>query len=265
MSRVPLWLWPNLLSLDAPLVAVVWQDFIARAYALPLRTPARLVLALTVWAIYLGDRLLDVRRPAVAMEAPRHQFYRRHRAGAMVLLALVLAADLGVTAVAVRPAIVYAGLFALAAVLAYLVLFAWMGVRAVPKEAAVAVLFAAGTFVAAWTRAANPWGLLGGPAAAFAALCFANLVAIENQEWSELREGGVGAPHPITRWAERYYNVWLSVLVAICVVFVRQPWFAAVVVSAVGMLVVVALGRRFRLEVRHVLLDLMLLSPLLFR
>lgn len=57
-------MWPNLLSLDAPAVALVWQDFLARTFGIPLRMPARLVLGLTVWAIYLGDRLLDVRGPA---------------------------------------------------------------------------------------------------------------------------------------------------------------------------------------------------------
>ena len=59
MRPTPLWLWPNLLSLDAPLVALVWQDFAAHSFGHPLRLPARIVLALTVWAIYVVDRLLD--------------------------------------------------------------------------------------------------------------------------------------------------------------------------------------------------------------
>ena len=59
----PLWLWPNLLSLDAPLVAVLWQSFLAYRFSLPLRLSGCLALGLTVWSIYLLDRLLDARQP----------------------------------------------------------------------------------------------------------------------------------------------------------------------------------------------------------
>ena len=55
-------------------------------------------LGLTVWAIYLTDRLLDVRRPSRESETPRHDFYRRHQRGAQILLSLVVIADLMVAA-----------------------------------------------------------------------------------------------------------------------------------------------------------------------
>src|SRR6202035_5180189 len=90
---VPLWLWPNLLSLDAPLIAVLWQGFLAYRFSLPLRPAARLVLGLTVWAIYLLDRLLDARKPAALHEAARHRYYRRHSKLMTALLAIVLGAD----------------------------------------------------------------------------------------------------------------------------------------------------------------------------
>ena len=72
-ARPPVWLWFNLLGLDAPVVALVWQDFLARCYPTILRPPGRAVLGLTVWAIYLADRLLDTRHPAV-WESVRHVF-----------------------------------------------------------------------------------------------------------------------------------------------------------------------------------------------
>jgi hypothetical protein len=77
--RPPAWLWFNLLSLDAPVVALVWQDFLARCYPATLLLTGRAVLGLTVWAIYLADRLLDIRHPASAEESIRHEFYRPSR------------------------------------------------------------------------------------------------------------------------------------------------------------------------------------------
>jgi hypothetical protein len=55
ISRFQAWV-----SLDAPLVALVWQDFLARCYPHPLLFPARMVLVLTVWAIYIADRSLNL-------------------------------------------------------------------------------------------------------------------------------------------------------------------------------------------------------------
>ena len=65
--RPPIWLWFNVLSLDAPLIALVWQDFLSRCYPTMLLPQGRAVRGLTVWAIYLADRLLDVRHPATPL------------------------------------------------------------------------------------------------------------------------------------------------------------------------------------------------------
>ena len=54
-----IWLWPNLLSLDAPLVAVVWQVMFARCFQVPVDTVAAALLLLTVWLVYSADRTLD--------------------------------------------------------------------------------------------------------------------------------------------------------------------------------------------------------------
>src|SRR5580658_6901540 len=115
-ARPPLWLWFNLLSLDAPLIALVWQDFLARCYPTVLHPTGRAVLGLTVWAIYLADRLLDVRFPASAAESVRHQIYRRHRVFAQTLFAIVVCIDLVVTLFWLRPAVFDNGLLLTAGV-----------------------------------------------------------------------------------------------------------------------------------------------------
>src|SRR5580698_3499004 len=122
-ARPPIWLWFNLLSLDAPLIALVWQDFLSRCYPTLLHATGRGVLGLTVCAIYLGDRLLDVRRPASALESIRHRFYRRRRAFALSLLAIVVCVDALVTTFWLRPAVRESGLFLTAGVVAYLAAF----------------------------------------------------------------------------------------------------------------------------------------------
>ena len=56
------WLVPNLLALDAPVVAVVWQRFLAAQFGANVPLTATTALAATVWCIYLSDRWLDARR-----------------------------------------------------------------------------------------------------------------------------------------------------------------------------------------------------------
>jgi len=71
------WLWLQLLSLDAVAVAVVWQGLLGAVWQVPLSWADRLVLALTVWLVYVGDRWLDAR--GGKDDTVRHRFYGRHR------------------------------------------------------------------------------------------------------------------------------------------------------------------------------------------
>jgi hypothetical protein len=247
--RPPIWLWFNLLSLDAPLIALVWQDFLARCYPTVLQLTGRGVLGLTVWAIYLADRLLDVRYPAAASESIRHQFYRTHRAFAQALFAIVVCVDLVATLLWLRPAVFDSGLLLSAGVVAYLAAFPltrW-GASAWKKPIA-AVLFTAGTFLIAWTGAGHPVRQLGWPAAAFCALCLGNLLMIEH--WM--------ANIPLA-W------VWL-LLLCICLVGARgSSWFTAIIFSAAGLCALAQWGRGISGDARCVLADALLLTPLLFR
>lgn len=101
-SRKPLWLYPNLLSLDAPLVAVAWLHVFAKTWRLGYHPwEAYLCLGLAVWVIYVADRLLDVSLAGGRSSAleERHRFHLRHkrlfRIG--VAIALVIALVMVVT------------------------------------------------------------------------------------------------------------------------------------------------------------------------
>ena len=253
-ARPPVWLWLNLLSLDAPVIALVWQDFLSRCYPAVLNPPGRCVLGLTVWAIYVADRLLDVRRPASAGESVRHRFYRQHRVWARGLLAVILAADLVVTGLWLRPDVFDNGLLVIGGVVVYLGAFSFSGWGALAwKKPFAALLFTAGTFLVEWTRAGGPGERLVWPAAAFCALCLGNLLAVGR--WS----GGDAAVVNQRAWP------WI-VFLAACLVCARgSDWFGAIVASAAGLFALVRWGRRISCDARCVLADAMLLTPLLFR
>lgn len=68
------------LCLDAPLVAIVWQDCMARAWDAPIQPIHRILLALVAWLAYMGDRLLDGPKQGRTGEgSERHCFAWNHR------------------------------------------------------------------------------------------------------------------------------------------------------------------------------------------
>lgn len=259
----PVWLWPNLLSLDAPVVAVLWQAFLAQRYEVPLRPAARVALFLTVWGIYIADRLLDVRHATVTAESARHRFYRRHRMLAIALLGLLFTIDLAIAAVWLRPAVLRNGLVPLGVVLVYLIALNLSGARQVAKELVVAFVFTTGTFLVAWTNdPASPLTLLA-PAAAFLLLCLSNLASIEKWEGEELRLGGP-PPHVTTRALVRAAPVWIPLLAAVSLLQARDPWYLAIGISAAAISGLLYTGRRIPAEARRVLVDAALLTPVFF-
>ncbi len=78
-TRTPVWLWPHVLSLEAPAVAMLWLAALARVNDLRLMPGVLPGLGLAVWLIYLMDRVLDTCGVPVQALSMRHQFYRRFR------------------------------------------------------------------------------------------------------------------------------------------------------------------------------------------
>ncbi|MGJ8656725.1 MAG: hypothetical protein ACSHX6_09755 [Akkermansiaceae bacterium] len=79
--RPPFWLLPNLLSLDAPLVAVIWMWILSKSMrVMYVDYHAYWLLAGAVWCVYVLDRILDVRRDEgqVAEMSTRHQFHWKY-------------------------------------------------------------------------------------------------------------------------------------------------------------------------------------------
>ena len=245
-KNYPAWLWPNLLALDAPIVALVWQDYLARHYALTLHPAGRAVLALTVWAIYLLDHLVDVRHAPVEAERPRHDFCRRHIREVAALLPLILGVDFLVACSWVRPSVFEYGFFLSAGVVIYFAAFPLRRFGSAKwKKPVAGCLFTAGIFLVAWVSSGNTWITLGWPAAAFFALCLANLLMVES--WEQGRE---------LKYA------WIAMTI-LCVCCLRWFWPASLGAGALAILSLC--GGRISTQARCVLADAVLLSPLLFQ
>ncbi len=82
-KRPPAWLLPNLLSLDAPIVALVWMWMLAGALRIQyVELSSYLLLAAAVWCIYVVDRIRDVKRGVHPIEGEmpwRHRFHWKSR------------------------------------------------------------------------------------------------------------------------------------------------------------------------------------------
>jgi 4-hydroxybenzoate polyprenyltransferase len=181
-KRAPWWLWPTILSLDAPAVVVLWQELIARSASIPRGVPEAAVLASSVWLAYAADRWIEGWRLAPeSILTHRHRFHQRWRWPMLAVWIVVLSLDVleaarGLTAEEFR-----AGLVVLLPVAAYLLSHQLVHRRSrwrAPKEACVALLLGAGAAVftvgtpgADLRAAAAPLGL-------FVLLCFSNCALI---------------------------------------------------------------------------------------
>ncbi|WP_346188356.1 hypothetical protein [Rubritalea halochordaticola] len=92
--RPPAWLWPNLLSLDAPIVACIWMWMLARAMRVQyVELSSYAVLAAAVWCVYVLDRIKDVfsgKHPVEGEMPWRHEFHWKLKWLLLVLVAAVI-------------------------------------------------------------------------------------------------------------------------------------------------------------------------------
>lgn len=207
----PVSFW-HLTSLDAPTVAIVWSlsfGWMADLH-LPLWVP--LLLALTVWPVYVGDRLLDARvglrdaRRSGLQE--RHYFHWRHR---QTLLSLAVAAACSAALIILffMPAAARAQDSVLAA--ASLAYFACVHVSRstrpflwplLTKELLVGILFTLGCAEPTLRRMPALWSVSSWPVLGamvfFALLAWLNCSAIDAWESSATRNSRPGLRTPFS-------------------------------------------------------------------
>lgn len=181
LSGYPVWLWPNILSLDAPLVAGAWYIALARGQGVSVELRTLLILIATVWTIYAADRVLDVRTgiPATA----RHRFARDHRGAFVAALPVVITPSAALSLLSLPGRFLLWGCIVAGATACYLVWVHRRGGRQAPeaKRVAVSALFAAGVVLPLYGSPGlgREWG-------AISAVVWLNLSAIDH--WEASRE-----------------------------------------------------------------------------
>lgn len=244
-SRI--WLWPNLLSLDAPLVALLWQILFMRCFHAHGQALPSVLLVFVVWLIYAADRALDAWRGSGLR--PRHEFYRRHWRALLPVWIVVLAATAWLAWTSLPRELFERGAWLWAVVVVYFGVVHWARLHW-PKEAAVAVIFGLGASLAAWTRVETSYDVF--TVILFACLCWINCAAIT--EW----EGGSG------RWPIGILAACVG-LAAIVVLHRERPILAGAEAASAVAFVLLDRGRlKLSADALRVLADVALLSPVFF-
>lgn len=176
------WQWLTVLSLDAPLVAVLWQALFARTVNVTLPWHDPVLLGMAVWIVYAADRWVEgLRLSPEVVQTPRHLFYIRYRwpvfwTGMAVIIATTVIAF---TRLDVRE--FKAGFILLIPTLLYLfshqLLHRHHPLR-LPKEICIAVIFALGCVLAPAVLTPDRISRLWLPVMFFGLLCFTNCALI---------------------------------------------------------------------------------------
>lgn len=269
-DRSSWWLWPNLVGIDAPLVAVVWLAAFAKAYDAPVVSTHYLVLFMAVWCLYTADRLIDVARvragdPSPGLRTRRHAFMNRYkRVFALLLFFVGFVGAITAFSQFERP-IVGAGLIVMVGAFAYAMAFvAPLGnKKPLPgKEIAGGLLFAAGTTVPVFADYSGTLPVI--PSfALFAALCGLNLLLIASRE-GDLPNGRrfgaflVGLGILLTAVATGFALLATTVESAPAL----RPLYAVCALSAVALTLLQGLRRAASDDAFRTLADIALLAPL---
>jgi hypothetical protein len=183
VSKAPRWwLWPTILSLDAPTVALLWQAVLARSASVSLGAPERCVLACSVWLAYAADRWIEAwRLKPDQIQTHRHHFHLRWRWEIFAVWVAVLILDVAVALGGLSARELGAGFVLLAAVAAYLLSHQLVHRESrwrAPKEACVALLLGAGSALFIPAQSGAQIAAMALPLALFVFLCFANCALI---------------------------------------------------------------------------------------
>lgn len=271
--RKPFWLFPNLLSLDAPLVAVAWLYMFAKTWRVEyLPWVAYISLGLSVWLIYVVDRLLDASLRGGTSERleARHDYHRKHQrvfralaaiAGVVVLVLVVKALPVTVYGYATIAGILVAGFFALS-------VFPTGGPHDLPysKNILGGISFAYGTAMLAHAYTGfDKQDLVKSPELiCFAVLCILNISAIDLWEHAHR-----SSDPEIKASDELALTLPLTLLGGASLVFAlrdpdltTRPFFYAILTGAALLQILNRTRSRYSMEALRVLADVALLVPL---
>ncbi len=263
--------WLNLLCLDAPLVAVAWQWLFARSFGAHLDWSLRVLLFLTAWLIYLGDRFADtIRLPALAPRSERHRFCQEHMVGWWIAIVVIFVLDSALALRSLDLQMLLLGATLALVCTVYLFLNHLLGGRWRPipmKEKAVGVLFTAGTTLAVVGELPGLTISFAGAVVLFAILCTLNCLCIAS--WERELDAAQGKTSLLTGWpaVARVLRPLGFAIVMVALVFALAWRFAAplwlCLALSAALLVWLQGARSLPRDNRTALADLVLLTPLI--
>jgi len=265
----------HLLSLDAPTVATLWTYFIAATLRVEIPRFAPFAMFLTVWIVYVGDRLLDIsllhRQPLdpEGLGEP-HQFHHAHRRAFLIAIAGV-AIPLGLLIFRIPTTAIHLYLLLAGALFGYFVsIHASRLVIRVPKGPAVGFIFAAAVFIPTVATRPDVQIALAPSALLFAVLCSLNWLFIcvwEGERRRIFDQGMVDTSRFIVpRYPIQAARVVVISAAALPLMVRSTPWQISVACALSAVLLLQAHRNRFALRpmTLRVTADLALLTPLLF-
>ena len=263
-------LWLNLVCLDAPIVAVIWQWLFARSFHVSLSISTRAALFLTAWLIYLADRFADVwTLRAKDPRSKRQQFCHRYQRLWIAAITVIALVDLWIILRQLDRATVLIGTLLGAISIVYLAVNHWLGKiwRLFPvKEICVGSLFAVGTVMALFLQ--TDWSIpFTVSFCAFAALCSLNCIGIAF--WERDLDRAQHKNTIATRWPEiglclKFGSIALAVLALVIGLMTKAPASVFFFIGASAMLLGALdwMGKMISRDERIALADLALLTPL---
>ncbi len=265
----PFWCWPSLLGLDAPIVAVTWQALIAKGLGLDLPITHQIALFLSVWIIYLADRLFDsLRAPASAQLTSRLRFAKRFRYLFLTLLAGIAITNTLLIWLTLPREMIWLGVLLSALLLPYFALRFSKELQAripIPREVLCGFLFALGSVLTLFPYTANEKLL---PIVLLLSIpCAVNCILTSLHESPEdLAAGDVSivSSHP---WIGQTIHrlLWLiSIAYSLWASIHPSALSLSLAASLVLLLLLSIFQKRIRSESFGVIADLSLLTPLPF-
>ena len=267
----PPWLWPNLLGLDGAAVAVAWQWLFARTFDANLPPVFHLILGLSVWCVYLTDRLYDATRcPNSGTATDRLRFTKRNFVALSAVTIVAALANLFLIMRHVPAHLMTSGLVTAGLVGIYYLIRLKGSARlasAVPREILCGMIFGIGSVIA--PHAFLPPGGGSGfilPALLLGLVCSANCVLIslwEKEEDIAVNDLSMATqPSRILPHIGNAINA-LILLASAMAIFGSWRIHLALAVSALALRLMLDSEDYLSRRKRRVLADVALLSPLL--
>lgn len=270
--RIPWWMYANVFSLDAPIIAVVWLYVFSWIWDVNYVEPLLpVVLALVVWIVYASDRLLDCKICQTSSFPLRHMVHQQYEKQFAFAIIIAVIATLLISLNVLQWSIVQTAIMPLGATAGFFVLAFFSS--STRRVSYTKNLLAGYAF--AWGVGAGLIGLLGLPQPVnwfkllapemlvFGLMCVINITAVDM--WvkgsDELDDEG-------DEWA---LTLPLTLLAIFSVLMMRtvhkeqyHPFYISILIAAALMYVVNRMRHRFSSDLLRVIADMIMLVAALF-